>query len=63
MVIICVFGILDPLRLKVFFGVIDYCLAHGAMECLPCLPWCDSPVGCSTTDKPGLGQGIMVKNI
>jgi len=25
---------------------------------LPCLPWCDSPVGCSTTDKPGLGQGL-----
>jgi len=23
----------------------------------PCPPWCDSSVGCSTTDKPGLGQG------
>ena len=26
---------------------------------LPCPPWCDSSVECSTTDKSGLGQGVM----
>lgn len=25
----------------------------------PCLPWCESSVGCSTADKPGLGQGLL----